>query len=191
MGHPRDMCHAVSVDGVCETDGDTATVGDIFGDGEWDRDAYFRVNYGWDQSTWMSTTGLGASATRYEVYKWEMDHLATADMAQAVSGGKTGYSYPVCRAPGVTPNLTTPDRRRISVAVINCEAQGLAGREYDVQVIKWVDVFLVEPAYPRGNGSDTRTTNGDIYVEMIGETQTGAGSTAGQVIRRDVPYLVK
>jgi hypothetical protein len=75
--------------------------------------------------------------------------------------------------------------------VINCEAQGLAGREYGVQVIKWVDVFLVEPAFPRGNGSDTRTTNGDIYVEMIGETQTGAGSTAGQVVRRDVPYLVK
>ena len=191
MGHPRDMCHAIDKVGACETDGDTATVGDIFGDGEWDRDAYFRVNYGWDHATWMSTTGLTASATRYQVYKWEMDHPATADQDQTVSNGKHGYSYPVCRAPGVEPDETTPDRRRISVAVVNCEAQGLAGREYDVQVIKWVDVFLVQPAFARGSGPTARTENGDIYVEMIGETQTGAGSTAGQVIRRDVPYLVK
>jgi hypothetical protein len=101
-------------------------------------------------------------------------------------GTKNGYAYPVCRSPGVTPSTTIPDRRRISVAVVNCEAQGLAGREYGVAVLKWYDIFLVEPAFPRGSGPSARTTNGDIYVELIGETQVGTG-----VIRRDVPYLVK
>ena len=36
-----------------------------------------------------------------------------------------------------------------------------------------------------------RTSQGDIYIEVIKETQVGAGATAGQAIRRDVPYLVK
>jgi len=203
MGFPRDMCHAVSLDGLCETDGnldtngDSQPDGDIIGDGTWDRDAYFRVNYGWDNSTWQTNTSLGPTATRYQVYQWEMTHQSTVQSAgadvQTMANGKTGHMTPVCRPPGVTPNLTTPDRRRISVAVINCEAQGLGGREYGVQVLKWVDVFLVEPAIarPQGGGPSARTGNGDIYVEMIGEVQTGAGSTAGQVVRRDVPYLVK
>jgi hypothetical protein len=126
------------------------------------------------------------------VYSWELDNPTLADMAQPVSGGKIGYSYPICRPPGVTPGASTPDRRRISVAVVNCGAQRLAGRENNVQVHKWLEVFLVEPAFPRGNGSSARTGNGDIYVEVIRETQSGgAGETAGQVIRRDVPHLVK
>jgi hypothetical protein len=53
-------------------------------------------------------------------------------------------------------------------------------------VEKWIELFLVEPSLSR-----TRTNAGDVYVEVIDETQVGAGATAGQVIRRDVPYLVK
>jgi hypothetical protein len=189
MGHPRDMCHAVSLNGLCETDGNLSTVGDLIGDGNWDRDAYFRVNYGWSASDWPTNTGLGTNPTRYEVYKWEMDHPAMGfnSAAQPV-GSLNGYAYPVCRSPGVNPTATPnlPDRRRISIAVVNCEAQGLNGREYDVGVLKWYDIFLVEPAFARGSGPTARTTNGDIYVELIGETQVGTG-----VVRRDVPYLVK
>jgi hypothetical protein len=184
MGYPRDMCHAVSLDGTCAQG--------TIGTGAWDRDAYFRVNYGWSNSAWRANTGLPADATRYQVYSWELDNPTLADMAQPVSDGKIGYSYPICRPPGVTPGASTPDRRRISVAVVNCGAQRLAGRENNVQVHKWLEVFLVEPAFPRGNGSSARTGNGDIYVEVIRETQSGgAGETAGQVIRRDVPHLVK
>jgi hypothetical protein len=180
MGHPRDMCHAVSVDGECGGTG-------IIGDGVWDRDAYFRVNYGWDHDTWVGQPGLTANATRYEVYEWELDNPSAGynDSAQPV-GSLNGYAYPFCRTPGIVPSTTIPDRRRISVAVVNCDAQGLAGREYGVGVLKWYDIFLVEPAFARGNGPSARTTNGDIYVELIGETQVGTGP-----IRRDVPYLVK
>jgi hypothetical protein len=36
------------------------------------------------------------------------------------------------------------------------------------------------------------TNAGDIYVEVIGETTSGgAGATAGQVVRRDKPYLIQ
>jgi hypothetical protein len=52
--------------------------------------------------------------------------------------------------------------------------------------VKWVELFLVEPSLQRD-----RTDANDVYAEFIGETQLGAGQTAGQVVRRDVPYLVK
>jgi hypothetical protein len=123
---------------------------------------------------------------------WEMNNPMLADKAQTDSDGKIGYSYPVCRPPGVKPGASTPDRRRISVAVVNCKAQGLAGRENNVQVERWLEVFLVEPAFARGSGPTARTDDGDIYVEVIRETESGgSGETAGQVIRRDVPFLVK
>lgn len=184
MGFPRDMCHAVSESGACANA--------IVGDGAWDIDAFFRVNYGWNRSTWMANTGLAASdaevsgVSRYEVYQWELANPSHLD-PQAVSGGNSGYAAPVCRSPA---GPAIPDRRKISVAVVNCEAQNLNGHETNVQVLKWLDVFLVEPAIARGSGSDKRTGNGDIYVEAIGITSSGGEETA-QVIRRDVPYLIR
>jgi hypothetical protein len=93
------------------------------------------------------------------------------------------------------------DRRRISVAVANCSANGVNGNSEDVPVVRWIEVFLVEPSLARGgstatvagtNVSRVGTNQGDLYVEVIGETQSGgAGATAGQVVKRDVPYLVK
>ena len=53
-------------------------------------------------------------------------------------------------------------------------------------MLKWIEFFLVEPSLQRPN-----TDANDVYVEIIGETSLGAGSTAGQVVRRDTPYLVK
>ena len=178
MGYPRDMCHAVSLNGRCDTDGvanatqhtdrdgDGIADGDIIGDANWDRDAYFRVNYktggvAWTHAQWMANTGLGANATRYQVYKWEMNHPADVVAAGAnvqSAGSLTGYSTPVCRPPGITPSETVPDRRRIPVAVINCEAQGLAGRENGVDVLDWYDVFLVAPAFTRGTGPSALNT---------------------------------
>jgi len=195
MGHPRDLCHAVSNDGVCTpfVDGEPNRIGN----GAWDRDAYFRVNYGWnDQATWTAQTGLSPNATRYEVYSWELAHPTTGPYSeftpQGGGGAKYGYSYPVCTTPGITPDATTVDRRRISAAVVNCVALGLAGSEDGVAVVRWIDLFLVEPSFDRGTGNNKRTESKDVYVEVIGETNTGAaGQTAGQVVRRDVPYLVK
>lgn len=73
------------------------------------------------------------------------------------------------------------------MAVVNCLANSVNGNSVNVPVAKWVEAFLVEPSMNRD-----RTSQGDVYIEVIGETQAGgAGATAGQVVRRDVPYLVK
>ncbi|QLC22446.1 pilus assembly protein [Parasphingopyxis sp. CP4] len=192
MGHPRDMCHATQLNGQC--------AGGRIGTGLWDRDAYFRVNYGWTTAAaWQTGTGLSATATRYEVYLWEIANPSGQgaggnqgiNVPQSV-GSRTGYGAPVCRAPGITPGGTNVDRRRISAAVINCEAQNLNGQETGVHVAHWLDLFLVEPSISRGNGGNQRTRAAEVYTEVIQTTTSGAGdATAGQVIRRDVPRLLE
>ena len=188
MGYPRDLCHAVSLTGTCPNG--------IIGNGVWDINAYFKVNYDLGPTEWPATTLLDPTAgrvTRYDVYQWELNNPGVVngiDTPKNVSGGFTSHSSPVCRG-SLTPNPPTIlDRRRISVAVVNCHAQDLKGAETNVQVRKWVDVFLVEPAIARGSGPSQRTTNGDIYVEVIGVTGSGGGAD-NTVTRRDVPYLIR
>ncbi|MBK5265589.1 MAG: hypothetical protein JJE34_10225, partial [Alphaproteobacteria bacterium] len=91
MGHPRDLCHAISNDLAASIAAGCISGGGRIGNGSWDRDAYFRVNYGWNPSTWQATTGLSASATRYQVYNWELANTTTSDLHQ-VTGTKDGYS---------------------------------------------------------------------------------------------------
>lgn len=202
MGHPRDLCHAHSMTGSC--------VEDRIGDGNWDRNAYFHVNYGWDAAgsgaanDWMIRTGLGTTASRYEVYLWEaanllpngegLPGLGTTQNVLVEQGGsgnlvpKTGHGTPVCRAPGIGVGEPTTDRRRMSVAVISCpDPSDPNGRDV-VRPTQWMDVFLVEPVFPRPD----RTDNGDIYVEIIGGRDLpGLGGTNGVIFRRDVPQLLE
>lgn len=191
MGHPRDICHAVSTTGSCE-DG-------RIGDGDWDRNAYFRSNSRPtspsnypntgvttdDMEAWFGTT----EPTRYQVYRWEIDNAASRLQTQGngLNGANSRVSYgqPVGGG-GLIPGDNVVDRRRLSVAVVNCRAEGVSGRTVNVGVKRWIDVFLVEPTIPR-----PRTENSDLYVEVIQETSSGEGQTAGQVVRRDVPYLIE
>jgi Flp pilus assembly protein TadG len=203
MGYPRDMCHAISSNGSC--------TGGRIGDANWDRDAYFRANYkrangtSWTVGTaagsWRANTGLSATVTRYQVYQWEIANRGVTIDGKTILGSRvssgngasalTSYGGPQCSAalgyPPATPGATTPDRRRISAAVVNCMANNVKGSSSNVPVEKWIEMFLTEPSINR-----SRTSAGDIYVEVIGETVSGSsGSTAGQVIRHDVPYLIK
>jgi hypothetical protein len=182
MGHPRDICHAVGLEASCAAGPDT---GGRIGDGVWDRNAYFRVNYGYTTaSAWQTATGLSSAATRFEVYQWELANPPSA-VPQGPFAGTNGYHYPVCRP---APSADTPDRRRISAALVNCKAENLNGKA-DVAVAKWLDLFLVEPSFDRGKGANKRTDGKEIYVEVIGETTAGGGNgnDGNQVVARDVP----
>ena len=192
MGYPRDLCHAVKAS--------AQTCGTV-GSGTWDRDAYFRVNYGWmTQAAWMTGTGLGSTATRYEVYNWEVAHpsvvVASASrgigVPQTLSGNIRGFGSPANGIAGITPSSAGVDRRRISVAVLNCRALTLHGKTSGIDPAKWLDVFLVEPSIDRGNGANQYTDKKEVYVEVIGETGSGAnGASNPQVIQRSVPYLIE
>jgi Flp pilus assembly protein TadG len=202
MGHPRDKCHAVAAGTTGECTGPV-------GNGAWDRNAYFFTNYGWNSTQWPINTNtalnpLPSSPTRYEVYLWEIAHRGEAIggktiLAQRALGAGPAalvdHDAPVCSAlqtpnygSGLVPGGSTVDRRRISAAVINCNAYNVHGGGGTVYpVLKWVEFFLVEPSANR-----TRTDANDVYAEVIGETTLGGpGATAGQVVRRDVPYLIE
>lgn len=186
MGHPRDICHAVSTTGSC--------TGGRVGTGTWDRAAYFESNYG-ASFPWQTTAGLGPNVTRYQTYLWELDNQKNANPAglnksatpkgEPANGGKL-TAAPVCEpSNAVTPNVDL-DRRRLTVAIVNCSGANAAAGKKQLDVTKWVDIFLVEPSWNRD-----RTTSNDLYVEIIGiSTITGPGGQTFQV-ERSVPYLIR
>jgi Flp pilus assembly protein TadG len=206
MGYPRDKCHAVSSDGTCR-DG-------RIGDGNWDRNLYFFVNHpsmytrtdpNVPDSNWQNIPSLAtfaqangytaatmANITRYDVYRWEIEQDALDSYTDhtVTKGAKTttfmNYARPQSSA-GVAAGANQLDRRLTSMAVINCQQQDVKGQAKDVSVLKWVEVFFVQPSLAR-----PRTSAGDVYVEVVRVTEPGQdGSTGGQVVRRDVPYLIK
>ncbi|MBB3764692.1 pilus assembly protein TadG-related protein [Sphingomicrobium lutaoense] len=173
-----------------------------------------RWTSGTGDGSWQKNTGLAENATRYEVYDWEInkrDTMVDGVMVMASSpAGASGatlvdHDKPVCSAaqgysPGIIPagsvgappDSTVRDRRLLSVAVINCLEHNVSGAEVDLPVIEWVDVFLVEPSLNRFDASNNKYTDqGDLYVEIIGATELAGGGTVGQVVRRDVPYLIE
>ncbi|MGQ7829470.1 pilus assembly protein TadG-related protein [Altererythrobacter sp. Z27] len=226
MGHPRDKCHAVE-DGApnnCRTS--------AFGNGNWDRNAYFRTHYvrsaatgnggigsSWSETDWkremtdalLDTDNDGvidhgvAQLTRYEVYMWETTKAAAnavvdgvqilADTPAGASGSAlTTRNRAVC-GPVIYPPPTAapPDRRVMSVAVVNCQAQAdnLNGKGKDVLIAHFIDAFVVQPSYDRGQAGKV-TKKDEIYLEIIRETDIiGTGAISGPTLRRDVPYLVR
>lgn len=196
MGYPRDLCHAWSEAGDCSEDDQG-----LIGNGQWDRDTFFKVNYNWTPSQWQTNTGLGSNATRYEVYDWETKRLAAGALASTerkqTFSGKSAIATPVCRAPG------NPQRRVMTAAVIKCGAEGVSGRD-TANVSAWVEFFLVEPSVYREDRSFEIQNNGNlkeapkkltddnqVYVEIIRAVDVGGDGGSGEVVRRDVPYLIR
>lgn len=181
MGYPPDECHMSPTTGACG----------VTGSGAWDRNAFFRVNYGWDASTWQTQTGLSSTATRYQVYKWERTHTNTsgngiADPQKDGTSNNYAFGQPATGHSGVTQTSTQADRRVMAVAVLNCNALSAHGHTVGVPVAAWMDVFLVQPSVSR-----TLFSNKNVYVEEIGLTSILADAVTAQVVRRDKPYLIK
>lgn len=194
MGYPEDKCHSFKADGT------GACTGGRIGDGAWDRYAYFKsnpTNYPTITSTtamdtFLNTTFGTTTPTRYQVYQWEMSSAATRLLSQPAPAGNTAYSRPSDLAGepgGITPSATQIDRRRLSVAVINCTAESVSGHATDVNVTKWIDIFLIQPSLARSTGM--RTSNADVYVEVIGLTQNASSEGAVQLVKKSVPYLIE
>ena len=224
MGHPRDKCHAV-FDGA---NGSCNSLTGSFGGGDWDRDTYFRAHYGpgWDWQANIPTSAIldedgisGPDRTidkimRYEVYKWEEANaglpaagvtvLGDQDYTETGQGNRGEVRHKgrsVCSTQHGYPPVSNPDRRLISVAVVNCSREGVSGNSTNVPVRQWMDVFLVQPSADRsykvstGSGpakNEEFTKKDEVYVEIVRENDSrSTGTLGGITIRRDVPYLVK
>jgi Flp pilus assembly protein TadG len=210
MGSPRDICHAVSTDGTCGGSG----VHSRFGDGDWDRNLYFKVNYGttgtgWQNLAWLTswaaangvTTAQLATISRYNVYRAEAaaitnNTLKKADNTDAkrrlafstTHGSNTvdmyGYANARCATPQAA-SATVKDRRVLTAAVVNCIAGNVQGSTH-IAPIAWIDTFLVEPSINRD-----RTGADQIYVEIIGGATKPDGSGPFQYFLKQRPRLVK
>lgn len=169
MGLPRDNCHYTSYGTSCGTNS-------RFGDGVWARGDYFNKYH-----SGHTLPANVATITRYETYLWE---IANNFIPLDTSGTDRQQGVPVCNATVPDPSR---DRRVLQVAVgSNCGE--LNGTSTPVQVGAYVNMFLVEPGVPnpgRGNGD----SGNEIYLEVIG--QVDPGGAAPQIVRRDVPYLVR
>lgn len=216
MGHPRDLCHAYGNVGNCNSL--NGGLGERFGTGDWDINAYWRSNYNGANYGGQVPVSYGPQPkgypTRYEVYRWEADHIAANDgvvpTIKAAQGSTSAYAQPQankCLATASSPYGLLPsggvDRRRVTVAVLNCNAlqakygNSLNNKVLEVGTKNWVDVFLVEPPYARskctsGSGCNTKYSEAfDVYAEVIEPTAIAGGSTLVQTVRRDVPYLIR
>ena len=180
------------------------------GDGVWDRNLFFWVNHkalfgspAAPNADWQNIASLVAYAadngitlsniTRYQTYLWEIasNNLGSYFSHTAGNGGNAtsyfNFGSPQAGA-GLPAGPSQLDRRLSAVAVVNCIQQNVQGQAKDVTVAKWVEVFFVEPSIARPGKTDA----GDIYVEIVRETTAGGNApTNPQVVRRDVPYLVK
>jgi hypothetical protein len=206
MGLPRDICHAVSMDGDCVLGSDSQSK---FGDGRWDRAQYFAINHTAGQlataATWAgksSTAVSGPTAlTRWDVYRWELSKLAAGTLTLSRSVGDmrrtnpqgdevgqpqphSAYATPKCAAP-LLSSSTVKDRRLLTAAVVNCTAQNVQGSAH-VTPSGWVDIFLVEPSLDR-----TRTGKDQIYVEVVGVSTRPNGESVFQYYLRQRPRLLK
>ncbi|NVD43529.1 TadE/TadG family type IV pilus assembly protein [Qipengyuania atrilutea] len=221
MGHPRDLCHAWSNDGDCPlVNGNQSP---RLGNGEWDIDAYWRSNYGTSYPAGtIATNSYGTLSrytypTRYQVYRWESEKLLAGTLPGVVKDAGTNPAQAAYAQPQAGQMLALPsspygrvpgsdlDRRRLSVAVLNCSALTNSANGYnnlnnrELTPTTWIDIFMVEPAIARsrcqggGSGCNNRyTENTDVYVELIERTDIGGSSGANlQTIRRDVPYLIE
>lgn len=169
MGLPRDNCHYTSYGSAC------GGTNNRFGDGVWARGDYFNKYHS------GRIPADAATMTRYETYLWE---IAEGFIPNETGSGDLQQGIAVCNATVPDPSR---DRRVLQVAIAsNCGE--LHGASTPVEIDKWVEMFLVEPGVPnpgRGNGD----SGNEIYLEVIREVDPGGA--AAQVIRRDVPYLVR
>jgi Flp pilus assembly protein TadG len=191
-GFERDTCH---YSGSCS--------GGNFGDGVWDITGYLNAHH--PGITASTITAAEGGATRYDVYKWELDNAASGaldpqqvgatDVQSKTKGQTTTWTYiKQCTFP--TPKLASSgypaekDRRILPIVAADCtNLKGKGSVFEDYVLLRVFDVFLTEPSMQRT--APGVTDDKEIYGEVIGPAETFAGSSGFQYYSRNKPYLVR
>lgn len=183
---PKDSC---MLSGSCSQ---------VVGDGQWDGQAYMDLHHG---GTSISTAA--PNGTRFEVYQWELANKSArlaspsrvgyyADRrsggGQGQGGGNARYdvdlycAYPQpTRNNGLAATDDQKDRRLLTVAAVDCT--GLNGSA-PVRILRWVDLFLVQPA-------DVGGSNKAFFTEIVGPATLAGGESAFQKLSRRKAVLLR
>lgn len=182
---PEDNCF---VAGTCTVVGSAATSA---GAPNWGAGTYMTAHH---DGAALSTAAPGG--TRYEVYKWELanstSRLATERLSSSYTtrdqGANRTYTFTnICAYPkptvgtGVAASATQKDRRVLTVAAVNCT--GLHGSS-PVNIIRWVDLFLVKPA--SATGADK-----EFFTEIIGSARQANNDSGFQYFGRHKAVLIR
>lgn len=127
---------------------------------------YWTTNHG---TSWPSD--LPTNATRYQVYRYEINNNLIPNIANGESGAAA------CTTPGV--NNPNRDRRLLTTAVINCRAAnggaGLQGMNNgsNLPIVAYLQMFLTEPIGLQINPATGAVTGfsgsvNDVYAEIAG-----------------------
>lgn len=159
----------------------------------WNRTGYWALNH---PGRAFPTSELG-SASRYDMYKYEISHGLLGDKAGNKNNGETGIpsTQPGCVATTV-PLTEDPDRRTIAAAVVNCTAD--AGKISGKTALKpdaFVRMFLISPV-EKENSQNSNVKDEDpgnekpIHVEIVDVTGPAGNGTMDDFVR-DESYLVR
>jgi Flp pilus assembly protein TadG len=170
MGLPRDACFS---------SGSCSLMSGRMGGGNWDLTNYWAINHGGSVPTELWDGTAANEPTRYEVYRYELEHDLVADVS---TGGESGAPKSGCGTP-----VTEVDRRLLYGAILNCKAlddagYNLGGHDENLPVESFASFFLTEPIKP--------DSNTDIYVELVDVTgREGQGTL--QKFQRDEAQLYR
>ena len=138
-----------------------------FGNATWSATTYWNTNH---PGVTYPMAALGATPTRYAVYRYEIDNNLIPNIPSGENGGAT------CTTPGV--NNTSRDRRVMTMAVVNCLAAnggaGLQGNNTasNIPVVAYVQVFMTEPMGmtedATGKVTGFSNSSNNLYGETVG-----------------------
>jgi hypothetical protein len=181
----------------CDTAGCTS-----FGDGNWGAASWFPTQHPGDQLSSVPDLDGNGSISRYEVYEWELaDSTRTAarllgrypqDLSGYAPGNKIdvklycSYPQPIDETP-YTSSVPQKDRRVLTVAAVDCT--GLNGHGA-VDILKWVDIFLVTPA-DKTTGTDDLASGRAFYAEIVGPATMADGGSGFQYYSRRKAVLIR
>jgi hypothetical protein len=138
-----------------------------FGNGIWNAQAYWAINHANHGAYPMGA--LGATPTRYAMYRYEINNNLIPNISQGESGAAA------CTTPGVNNPLR--DRRVLTTAVVNCRAAnggaGLQGMNNgtNLPTVAYLQMFLTEPigleidpatGRPTGFGGNENNLYGEV-----------------------------
>ncbi|MER8745840.1 Tad domain-containing protein [Mesorhizobium sp. M1004] len=153
----------------------------------WNRSGYWTLNHGTSLPTALQ------SASRYDVYKYELAHLLVGDKAGQKNGGETGTPHCVANTVTLTPD---PDRRTFAAAVVNCTADAgkISGRT-ELKPSGFVRMFLISPVEKEDSQNNSvkdedSSNEKPIHVEIVDVAGAGTGGTMDEFVRTE-SYLVR
>ncbi|APG85561.1 hypothetical protein SAMCCGM7_Ch2824 [Sinorhizobium americanum CCGM7] len=169
---------------------DEPTSGARVGNGDWDLEYYWQVNYP-DVPLPVALSG-SPQPSRYEVYLYE---IANGYHEKKSPGGETGSAMCYRKDNQNEDPPSFPDRRITVAALVDCDAQGAINGKKDLNVAAFAKVFLTRPVKTQNNvakkGSPTEIEfqYSAIDIEIVDITGDGGLGSMEEYLREEAELV--